>query len=68
MINRKPNWKNPYGKPDSAIKTIKILEERKSEILKPKVWWDHPKVQKSYAISPFLNKWKNPLSPDEVFD
>ena len=68
MINRKPNWKNPYGKPDSAKKTIKILEERKSEILKPKVWWDHPKVQKSYAISSFLNKWKNPLFPDEVFD
>jgi len=68
MINRKPNWKNPYGKPDSAKKTIKILEERKSEILKPKVWWDHPKIQKSYAISSFLNKWKNPLFPDEVFD
>jgi len=68
MINRKPNWKNPYGKPDSAKKTIKILEERKSEILKPKVWWDHPKVQKSYAISSYLNKWKNPLFPDEVFD
>ena len=68
MINRKPNWKNPYGKPDSAKKTIKILEERSSEILKPKVWWDHPKVQKSYAISSFLNKWKNPLFPDEVFD
>lgn len=68
MINRKPNWKNPYGKPDSAKKTIKILEGRKSEILKPKVWWDHPKVQKSYAISSYLNKWKNPLFPDEVFD
>lgn len=68
MINRKPNWKNPYGKPDSAKKTIKILEERKSEILEPKVWWDHPKVQKSYAISSYLNKWKNPLFPDEVFD
>ena len=67
MINRKPNWKNPYGKPDSAKKTIKILEERKSEILEPKVWWDHPKVQKSYAISSYLNKWKNPLFPDEVF-
>ena len=68
MINRKPNWKNPYGKPNSAKKTIKILEERKSEILEPKVWWDHPKVQKSYAISSYLNKWKNPLFPDEVFD
>jgi len=68
MINRKPNWKNPYGKPDSAKKTIKILEEKKSEILKPKVWWDHPKVQKSYVISSYINKWKNPLYPDEVFD
>jgi UDP-N-acetylglucosamine 2-epimerase (non-hydrolysing) len=68
MINRKPNWKNPYGKPDSAKKTIKILEEKKSEILKPKVWWNHPQVEKSFAISSYMKKWKNPLFPDDTFD
>lgn len=68
MINKKPIWKNPYGKPNSAEKTIKILEEKKSEILKPKVWWDHPKIQKNYSISSYVNKWRNPLFPDEVFD
>ncbi len=68
MINRKANWKNPYGKPESAKKTIKILEERKKEILSPKVWWDHPKIKKTPSISSYLNKWKNPLYPDETFD
>jgi len=68
MINRKANWKNPYGKPESAKKTIKILEERKKEILSPKVWWDHPKIKKTLSISSYLNKWKNPLYPDETFD
>jgi len=64
MINKKTNWKNPYGKPDSAKKTIKILEEKKDEILKPKIWWDHPKINKSYSISSNVKKWKNPLLPD----
>ena len=66
MVNKKPNWKNPYGKPDSAKKTIKILEEKSSEILKPKVWWNHPKVEKSFAISSYQKKWKNPLYPDGI--
>ena len=68
MINRKANWKNPYGKPESAKKTIKILEERKKEILSPKVWWDHPKIKKDPGISSYLLKWKNPLFPDGTFD
>ena len=66
MINKKPNWKNPYGIPDSAEKTIKILEEKKKEIQSPKIWWDHPKIKKSNSISSYKNKWKNPLIPDET--
>ena len=68
MVNRKPNWKNPYGKPESAKKTLKILEEHKKEILSPKVWWDHPKIKKNYSISPYHYKWKSQLMPDETFD
>jgi len=64
MVNRKTNWRNPYGKPESAKKTIKILEEMKKEILSPKVWWDHPKIKKSYSISSYQKKWKNELIPD----
>ena len=68
MVNKNPNWRNPYGKPDSAKKTIKILEERKKEILAPKVWWDHPKIKKSFSISSYQKKWKNPLFPDKTLD
>ena len=68
MVNRKTNWRNPYGKPDSAKKTIKILEEKKREILKPKVWWEHPKITKSYSISLNVKKWKNPLLPDGTWN
>jgi len=68
MVNKKPNWKNPYGKPESAKKTIKILEEHKDEILSPKVWWDHPKIKKSYSISSYRYKWKNQLLPDVTYD
>jgi len=68
MINRKRNWKNPYGKPGTAIKIVNILEERKKEILSPKIWWDHPKIKKSYSVSSYLNQWKNPLHPDEISD
>jgi len=68
MINRKTNWKNPYGTPDSAKKTIHILEKRKHEILEPKVWWNHPKLSRNYSISSNVNKWKNHLIPDEIFD
>jgi len=66
MLNRKPNWKNPYGKPNCAKKTIKILEDCQKEIMSPKVWWDHPKITKNHSISSFINQWKNPLFPDEI--
>lgn len=68
MVNKKTNWKNPYGKPEASKKIVKILEAHKKEILSPKIWWDHPKINKSYAISSYLNKWENPLLPDETFD
>ena len=67
MVNKKTNWKNPYGKPNCAKKTMSILEDREKEILSPKVWWDHPKIKKSYSISSYANKWKNPLLPDATF-
>ena len=67
MVNKKTNWKNPYGKPNCAKKTMEILEDREKEILSPKVWWDHPKIKKSYSISSYANKWKNPLLPDATF-
>ncbi|MGI0010912.1 MAG: non-hydrolyzing UDP-N-acetylglucosamine 2-epimerase [Nitrosopumilaceae archaeon] len=67
MVNKKTNWKNPYGKPVCAKKTMDILEDRVKEILSPKVWWDHPKIKKSYSISSYANKWKNPLLPDATF-
>jgi UDP-N-acetylglucosamine 2-epimerase (non-hydrolysing) len=68
MVNKKTTWKNPYGTPDSAKKTIKILEEKKKEIQSPKIWWDHPKIIQSPSISAYLNKWKAPLLPDETQD
>ena len=68
MVNKKPRWRNPYGKPDSAKKTIKILQEREREIKSPKIWWDHPKIKKSFSISQYRLKWKNPLIPDEILD
>lgn len=64
MVNKKRNWSHPYGTPDSAKKTIDVLEKRKKEITSPKVWWDHPKVRKSYSVSQYVKKWKNPLVPD----
>lgn len=67
MVNKKTNWKNPYGKPNCAKKTMSILEDREKEILSPKVWWDHPKIKKSYSISSYANKWKNSLLPDATF-
>lgn len=67
MVNKKTNWKNPYGKPNCAKKTMDVLEDREKEILSPKVWWDHPKIKKSYSISSYANKWKNPLLPDATF-
>ena len=68
MVHRKANWKNPYGTPTSAKKTIEILEKKKKEILSPKVWWDSPKIKKSLSVSSYVNKWKNPLIPDNAFD
>ncbi|HEX5359120.1 MAG TPA: UDP-N-acetylglucosamine 2-epimerase (non-hydrolyzing) [Candidatus Nitrosotalea sp.] len=68
MVNKKRNWKHPYGTPDSAKKTIDVLEKRKKEIISPKVWWDHPQVRKSYSVSSYVNKWKNSLLPDCTFD
>jgi UDP-N-acetylglucosamine 2-epimerase (non-hydrolysing) len=67
MVNKKTNWKNPYGRPVCAKKTMDVLENRVKEILSPKVWWDHPKIKKSYSISAYANKWKNPLLPDATF-
>jgi hypothetical protein len=64
MVNKKRNWNHPYGTPDSAKKIINILEQRKKEIMSPKVWWDHPKIRKSYSVSAYVKKWKNPLVPD----
>jgi len=68
MVNKKRNWNHPYGTPDSAKKTISILEKHKKEILSPKVWWDSPKIKKNYSISSYVNKWRNPLTPDSTFD
>lgn len=68
MVNKKPNWKNPYGKPQSAKKTIKILESRSNEILSPKVWWNHPKIEKNLSISEYQKSWKNKLLPDKTFN
>lgn len=68
MVNRKTNWKNPYGRPECAKKTLDVLERHESEILAPKIWWDSPKISKSYSISSYVNKWKNPLMPDSTFD
>ena len=68
MVNKKQNWKNPYGKPECAKKIIKILESHTDEILSPKVWWDHPKIKRSSSVSPYLSQWKNPLLPDQIYD
>ncbi|MCV0399546.1 MAG: UDP-N-acetylglucosamine 2-epimerase (non-hydrolyzing) [Nitrosarchaeum sp.] len=67
MVNKKSNWKNPYGKPDFSKKMIKILEKLDGEICSPKVWWDHPKINSSKSISQYKTKWKNPSVPDEIF-
>ncbi|MFB5637520.1 MAG: non-hydrolyzing UDP-N-acetylglucosamine 2-epimerase [Nitrosarchaeum sp.] len=67
MVNRKPNWKNPYGKPDFSKKMVKILEKLDKEICSPKVWWDHPKINSSKSISEYKTKWKNSSIPDEIF-
>jgi len=68
MVNKKHTWKNPYGKPESAKKTIKILESYRDEILSPKVWWNHPKIEKNLSISEYQKSWKNKLLPDKTFD
>ena len=68
MVNKKTNWKHPYGKPTCAKKIISILEDHEKEILSPKVWWDHPKIKKNHSISPYIHKWKNPMLPDATFD
>ena len=67
MVNKKPNWKNPYGKPDFSKKMVKVLEELDKEICSPKIWWDHPKISSSKSISQYKTKWKNQLIPDEIF-
>ena len=68
MVNKKHTWKNPYGKPESAKKTIKILESHRDEILSPKVWWNHPKIEKNLSISEYQKSWKNKLLPDKTFN
>ncbi len=68
MVNRKTNWNNPYGKPECAKKTMDVLEKHESEILTPKTWWDSPKIKKSYSVSSYVSKWKNPLIPDSTTD
>ena len=67
MVNRKSNWKNPYGRPDFSKKMVKILEKLDDEVCSPKVWWDHPKISTSKSISQYKTKWKNPSIPDEIF-
>ena len=67
MVNRKTNWKNPYGKPNFSKKIIKVLDKLDDEICSPKVWWDHPKINSSKSISQYKTKWKNQLIPDEIF-
>ncbi len=64
MVNRKTNWKNPYGKPNSAEKTISALESRSQEISTPKIWWDHPKINTSKSISAYKKRWNDQLYPD----
>ena len=68
MVNKKHAWKNPYGKPESAKKIIKILESHRDEILSPKVWWNHPKIEKNLSISEYQKSWKNKLLPDNTLD
>ncbi|MDE1861457.1 MAG: UDP-N-acetylglucosamine 2-epimerase (non-hydrolyzing) [Thaumarchaeota archaeon] len=68
MVNRKPIWKHPYGQPNSAEKIVGALEKRATEIRSPKVWWDSPRIKRSYSISSYVGRWKNPLMPDCTFD
>lgn len=67
MVNRKPDWKNPYGKPNFSKKMSKILEKLDNEICSPKIWWDSPKINSGKSISEYRTKWKNPSIPDEIF-
>ena len=67
MINKKRNWKNPYGKPNCSEQILKILEKKDEEICSPKIWWNHPNIDSSNAISQYKTKWKNYLIPDEIF-
>ena len=67
MINKKRNWKNPYGKPDCSKQILKILEKKDNEICSPKIWWDQSIINSSKAISQYKTKWKNHLVPDEIF-
>ena len=66
MINRKTNWKNPYGKPNSAEKTINILESHAQEICSRKIWWNHPKVHNGRSVSSYRSQWADPLYPDGI--
>ena len=66
MINRKTNWKNPYGTPDCSKQMIKVLQKLDSEICSPKVWWNHPQIEQDYSISQYKEKWKNPQIPDQI--
>jgi len=67
MVNKKPNWKNPYGKPDFSKKMVEVLNKLDKEICSPKIWWNHPKISSSKSISQYKTKWKNQLIPDEIF-
>ena len=65
MINRKTDWKNPYGRPNSAQKTVDALESREDEIQSPKIWWDHPMIDPGSSVSSYKNRWQDPLVPDQ---
>lgn len=67
MVNKKTNWKNPYGKPDASKQMINALQKLDKEICSEKVWWNHPKLELGYIASPYHKKWKNPTIPDEIF-
>ena len=66
MINKKTNWRNPYGRPDSSKQMINVLQKLDKEICSPKIWWNHPKIESGYSISQYKTKWKKDMIPDEI--
>lgn len=64
MLNRRSDWRNPYGRPDCSRRMVDVLRRLDAEICAPKVWWDHTSIKRGDSMSAYWKEWRDVTEPD----